>query len=133
MRALSAIACLLIVCGIGVSVARQSTPTTSPRGSAAGSAQPADAQKVRAEIRAVENVLPKVPDRGAALFLLARQYAHLGELQKALAQLKECVGLDAGFDPDHNKIVKFASERSGDWRCARRQFLLHRQYGNLQP
>jgi len=100
MRALSAIACLLIVCGIGVSVARQSTPTASPRGSAAGSVQPADAQKVRAEIRAVENVLPKVPDRGAALFLLARQYAHLGELQKALAQLKECVGFDAGFDPE---------------------------------
>jgi len=100
MRALSAIACLLIVCGIGISVGRQSTPTASPRGSAAGSAQPADAQRVRAEIRAVENVLPKVPDRGAALFLLARQYAHLGELQKALALLKECVGLDAGFDPE---------------------------------
>ena len=45
-------------------------------------------------------MLPKVPDRGAAHFLLARQYAHLGELQKALAQLKECVGLDAGFDPE---------------------------------
>jgi sugar lactone lactonase YvrE len=100
MRALSAIACLLIVCGIGISVGRQSTPTASQQGSAAGSAQPADAQKVRAEIRAVENVLPKVPDRGAALFLLARQYAHLGELQKALALLKECMGLDAGFDPE---------------------------------
>ena len=45
-------------------------------------------------------MLPKVPDRGAAHFLLARQYAHLDELQKALAQLKECVGLDAGFDPE---------------------------------
>ena len=55
---------------------------------------------MRAEIRAVENVLPKVPDRGAALFLLARRYAHLGELQKALALLKECVALDAGFDPE---------------------------------
>src|SRR6195256_5097821 len=95
MRALSAIACLLIVCGIGISVGRQSTPTASPGGSAAGSDQPADSQKVTAEIRAVENVLPKVPDRGAALFLLARQYAHLGELQKALALLKDCVALDA--------------------------------------
>jgi sugar lactone lactonase YvrE len=100
MRALSAIACLLIVCGIGISVGRQSTPTASPLSLAAGSAQPADAQRVRAEIRAVENVLPKVPDRGAALFLLARQYAHLGELQKALKLLKDCVWLDAGFDPE---------------------------------
>jgi hypothetical protein len=33
-------------------------------------------------------------DRGAALFLLARRYAHLGELQKALALLKECIALD---------------------------------------
>jgi cytochrome c-type biogenesis protein CcmH/NrfG len=99
MRALSTSACLLVACGIGFSVARQSMPTASQQGSAAGSAQSADAQKVRAEIRAVENVLPKIPDRGAALFLLARRYAHLGELQKALALLKECVALDAGFDP----------------------------------
>ena len=70
MRALRTIACLLIVGGIGFSVARQSTATGSQQGSAAGSAQPADAQKVRAEIRGVENVLPKVPDRGAAFFLL---------------------------------------------------------------
>jgi hypothetical protein len=71
------IGCLFIVCGISFSVARQSTAAGSQQGSAAGSAQPADAQKVRAEIRGVENVLPRVPDRGAALFLLARRYAHL--------------------------------------------------------
>jgi sugar lactone lactonase YvrE len=100
MRALKMIACLLIVCGIGFSVARPSTSTASQQDSAAASAQPADAQKVRAEIHAVENVLPKIPDRGAALFLLSRRYAHLGELQKALALLKECVALDAGFDPE---------------------------------
>jgi sugar lactone lactonase YvrE len=94
------IACLLIVCGIGLSVARQSTPTASQQDSAAASARPADEQKVRAEIHSLENVLPKVPDRGAALFLLARQYAHLGELQKALALLKECVAIDAAFDPE---------------------------------
>lgn len=100
MRALRTIACLLIVCGITFPFARQSTRTASQQGSAAGSTQPADAKKVRAEIRAVENVLPKIPDRGAALFLLARRYAHLGELQKALALLKECMALDAGFDPE---------------------------------
>jgi len=40
------------------------------------------------QIRAVENVVPKIPDRGAALFLLARQYAHLathpGTVQKVI-------------------------------------------------
>jgi sugar lactone lactonase YvrE len=58
---------------------------------------------VRAEIRAVEDLLPKIPDRGAALFLLARRYAHLGDRQRALALLKECMALDAGFDPEPAK------------------------------
>lgn len=100
MHALKTIAGLVIVCGMGSSVAPQSIPTASQQGPAGGSGQPADVQSVRAEIRAVENVVPKIPDRGAALFLLARQYAHLGELQKALALLKECVALDAGFEPE---------------------------------
>jgi hypothetical protein len=56
MRALSTIAGLIIVCGIDFSVARQSTATATQQISAAASAQPADAQKVRAEISAVENV-----------------------------------------------------------------------------
>jgi len=100
MRGLGAIACFLVVCGIGLSVARKSAATSLQQKSKAAFVPPADAEKVRAEIRAVENVLPKIPDRGAALFLLARQYAHLGELQKALALLKDCVALDAGFDPE---------------------------------
>src|SRR6266566_2166663 len=100
MRALRAIACFLVVCGIGFSFARKSAAPSSQQKSTAAFFAPADAQKVRAEIRAVENVLPKIPDRGAALFLLARQYAHLGELQKALVLFKECVALDAGFDPE---------------------------------
>ena len=100
MRALRAMACFLVVCGIGFSFARKSAAPSSQQKSTAAFFAPADAQKVRAEIRAVENALPKIPDRGAALFLLARRYAHLGELQKALALLKDCVALDAGFDPD---------------------------------
>jgi hypothetical protein len=100
MRGLRAIACFLVVCGVGLSVARKSAATSSQQKSTAAFVPPADAEKVRAEIRAVENVLPKIPDRGAALFLLARQYAHLGELQKALARLKDCLALDAGFDPE---------------------------------
>jgi hypothetical protein len=101
MRTLSAMTGFLIACGIGFSVARQSAPTAwQQKSTTSSAAQPADAETVRAEIRAVENVLPKIPDRGAALFLLARHYAHLGELQKALALLEECVALDAGFDPE---------------------------------
>ena len=64
---------------------------------------PADADNVRAEIRSLESILPKVPDRGATLFLLARRYAHLGDLEKALALLKQCTALDAGFVPDPNQ------------------------------
>jgi len=100
MRALNAVGCCIIVCGIGFFVARRSVPTASQQKPPTAFVPPADAEKVRAEIRRVENVLPKIPDRGAALFLLARRYAHLGELQKALALLKECVALDAGFDPE---------------------------------
>jgi len=97
LRALSRITCFLIACGVGFSATGKLAPTTSQQGATLSSAQPADAKKVRAEIRAVENILPKIPDRGAALFLLARRYAHLGNQQKALALLKECVTLDAGF------------------------------------
>jgi len=51
--------------------------------------------------------MSKVPDRGAILFLLARKYAHLGKLQKALALLRECVALDAGFVPDPSNSPSF--------------------------
>jgi len=100
MCSLRAIAGFVIVGGISLSAVRESAPNARPQDSTATSTNLADAEKVRAEIRAVENVVPKIPDRGAALFLLARQYAHLGELQKALALLKECMALDAGFDPE---------------------------------
>jgi hypothetical protein len=62
----------------------QTSPTTASR---------------RAEIPKIEEALPKIPDRGAALFLLARRYTQIGEPQKALALLKECIALDEGFDP----------------------------------
>jgi tetratricopeptide (TPR) repeat protein len=58
-----------------------------------------DAARMRAEIQRIEDALPKIPDRGAALFLLARRYARLGELQNALTLLKECIALQEGFDP----------------------------------
>lgn len=60
----------------------------------------ATAERLRAEIRSIEGLLPGLPDRGAALFLLARHYIQLGDVQKGMSLLKTCVGLDAGFEPD---------------------------------
>ena len=82
---------------------RTATAVAQQSATPAVQALPSDAEKMREEIRAVEAVLPKIPDRGAALYLLGRRYAHLGETQKALALLKECVALDAGFVPDPGK------------------------------
>jgi hypothetical protein len=53
----------------------------------------------RAEIQKVEESLPKIADRGAGLFFLARRYAQVGDFDKALSMLKECIRLDQGFDP----------------------------------
>jgi hypothetical protein len=55
----------------------------------------------RSETVDLERLLPQIPDRGAALYLLAKRYARLGQTQKALGLLKECVSLDEGFDPEH--------------------------------
>jgi hypothetical protein len=60
---------------------------------------PGDPRRRRDEIKAVEGLLPRSADRGAALFMLAEHYARLGDLPKALALLKQCVDLDQGFDP----------------------------------
>lgn len=67
-------------------------------------------QRLRDEIKAVEELLPRLVDRGAALFLLAHNYARLGEQAKALYLLKQCVALDEGFDPARDKA--FASLRN---------------------
>jgi len=41
--------------------------------------------------------MPTLRDRGAALFLLAHDFAHLGQMDKATALLKECVSLEEGL------------------------------------
>ena len=61
---------------------------------------PAAAARLRAQIQTLENVLDRVPDRGAALFLLAARHAALGDRPAALDRLRECLTLDEGFDPD---------------------------------
>jgi hypothetical protein len=55
---------------------------------------------VRDEIQAIEKLIPQLADRAPALFQLAHDYAHLGDLKKAMLLLKECVSLHEGFDPE---------------------------------
>ena len=62
-------------------------------------AEPDDAAEVRAQITAVEKLLPTFADRAAALYFLAAAKQHLGESREALELLKQCISLDAGFDP----------------------------------
>jgi len=75
--------------GYGQQTSRAATPAPVPPG----------AEKLRAETRAVEELLPRTVERGAAVCFLARRYARLGDAQKALTLLKECVALDVGYDP----------------------------------
>ena len=100
MRVFKAVGLLVAVSGLGFSQAHnQSQITAMQQNSAAPIQPPPDAVVLHTEVQEIEDSLSKIPDRGAALFLLARRYAHLGELQKALALLKECIALDEGFDP----------------------------------
>ncbi len=62
-------------------------------------AEPDDAAEVRAQIAAVEKLLPTFTDRGAAWFFLAATKQRLGETRAALELLQQCVNLDEGFDP----------------------------------
>ena len=82
-------------------LARQTTAAASPaEHTAPAPALSADAaNRFRSMIQTTESALPRIPDRGAALFLLSRLYGRLGELPKALALAKETVALNAGFDP----------------------------------
>jgi hypothetical protein len=82
--------CILVLFAATSLLAQQNSP--------APPAAP-DAARMRAQIQRIEDALPKIPDRGAALFLLAGRYARLGELQNALTLLKECTALQEGFDP----------------------------------
>jgi hypothetical protein len=100
MRALNTMICAIVVGSAGLSVTLRSQSAAHQQSSTPSPPVTTDAENVRAEIRSLEIVLPRIPDRGATLFLLARRYAHLGDLQKALALLKECVALEAGFVPD---------------------------------
>ena len=88
----------------GLPALRQDRPSPPPAASTTG---PEGSVRLRDEIKVVEGLLPRLADRGAALYLLAHHYAHLGDQPKALALLEECVALDEGFDPSEARA--FAS------------------------
>jgi len=69
-------------------------------------AEPTDAVEVRAQIAKIEKLLPQLPDRAAALYLLAISRQHLGETLEALRLLKDCLALREGFDPSGSLSLK---------------------------
>lgn len=77
----------LSLLSISSTQAQQSVPPAPPE------------SEVRAEISGTEALLPRLADRGAALYLMATDYATLGDTAKALGLLKECIDLGEGFDP----------------------------------
>jgi hypothetical protein len=78
--------------------------TTRQSAPAAQAAQPDEG--LLSLIHSVEGTMPQIPDRGAALFFLARLYTRVGEVPKALALLKECVALNQGFDPSAHRRLQ---------------------------
>jgi sugar lactone lactonase YvrE len=104
---------LLVGCAVAFASHRSSSATRAGTDAAQQASAPppgSGSQRLRDEIKAVEEVLPRLVDRGAGLFVLAHDYARLGEQAKALDLLKQCVALNEGFDPTGDRA--FASLRS---------------------
>ena len=89
---LVALQCLVLFVGLPCGSAQSDQANAS--------SAPADAADTKQEIQQIEALLPNIPDRGAALYLIAHDYAHLGNLAEALSFLKQCAALDEGFDPE---------------------------------
>lgn len=77
----------------------QETPPQKDEEVRGAPAEPDDATEVRAQIAAVEKLLPTFVDRGALLYFLAASKIRLGETREAMDLLQQCVALDEGFDP----------------------------------
>src|SRR5258707_5481567 len=97
---------MLFVLGFGVATHVIPILRATAQQSAPGSTPPSPDEGLLSLIHSVEGVLPQIPDRGAALFFLARLYTRVDEAPKALALLKECVALDQGFDPGAHRRLQ---------------------------
>jgi len=93
---------LILACAAVFAVRALSTASRGASNAVEQASAPAPvpaSERLRAEIKAVEELEPRLVDRGSALFLLALDYAQIGEQAKALDLLKRCAALDEGFDP----------------------------------
>ncbi len=61
--------------------------------------EPPTASELREQVALIEKVLPQLPDRGAAVYILSTLKQRLGETSEALKLLRECLALHEGFDP----------------------------------
>lgn len=75
-------------------------PQSGGQQASTASGPPPETARILTEITTVEALLPRIPDKGAAQFLLARRYTQLGDQHKALALLRKSISLDEGFNPD---------------------------------
>jgi hypothetical protein len=80
-----------IVC-LFVAFAQQGSPTSAET-------------RFRPIIQEIQRVLPTLADPGAGLFALARLYAQVGDMQKALTLLKESLAIGEGFDPSGSEML----------------------------
>lgn len=59
----------------------------------------ANAAELREQIARVESLVPQLPDRAAALYLLSTLKQRAGETGEALKLLSQCLAFNEGFDP----------------------------------
>ena len=72
-------------------------------------AQTDPAAAVRARVAQLESLVPSVPDPSLA-YLIAADYAELGDKPKALEWLARAADARAGFDPRHPSFTRFAAD-----------------------
>jgi len=66
----------------------------------------AESQKEQNEIATLESLLVSVPDRAMVLYLLAQDYAAIGQRAKALALLKESASSHEGINPSNDTAFR---------------------------
>lgn len=64
------------------------------------------------QIAKLEKILPTIRDRAAVLFFLAYDYARMGNFDRSLTLLKECIEADEGFDPSGDPEYEPIKKRS---------------------
>jgi hypothetical protein len=92
----------LTITFLGIPVARAQDPEQI-KGTPA---EPVGADDSRVQIAAMEKLKDTLVDRGAVLYSLATERERLHETREALAELKECIGLQEGFNPESDAAFR---------------------------